>query len=313
MAILFRVDSRGETPRERLLNLLDFLYEWLNNIEFKVNKIELWENSYLIEEDGKKEGEYVSIERLKGKIASYTDITRIDRLITIFEGVIQLSTPVELRSNNGSVELESLPARLYTFDLGSRRALRAQSLFYTFTIPDWRLFIENDEFRSKISGSVHAEHTNVKLRALIVGKNQFASHDVRYQVFCYYLRRRDFIEDLLKTIKEEIEETKTGEYERKRIPDIITPYNLDFIASTLDSYDDAIEHRLKEFYIKSELAYEVGSVKLRATTENAFEEFYNSFRDDFVEFFRKEFPDVDKIRKVLYRWVGKISELSEFG
>lgn len=300
MAILLRLKVSATSPRERVLDSIDISQQWLERIGFIGEKYELWEDSYIEDAGGRKRIESKSLREIKGLIANQDPIT-LSKVIVLYKGHIQLDRPLYLSSpNEKETKLNKLPATYYLFNRKLRKVVGASSLFYIFTIPDWELYMKERQFKEKIEKSIFE-----KIDSLIVGKNQFATHDIRERIFCYHQKRRDFIIDIFRTIKEEIEE------EAAQIPDLVKPYNIDFLANVLDSFGEKLDTKLRKFFA-NKLSYKVGSIMLEALDEEAFERFYIDFRKNFVDNLKRFMPDSKKLRDLLYYWVREERKLEEF-
>jgi len=291
MAVLLKFKTKGVTPRERLLNYIDISRKWLEKIRFISKRYEIWKNHYMEELGGEKLGEYESFNDVKNRIAK-RDSPELDSWIILFEGEIRPTEKVVLKSPDGRESLvESLPAKYYLFNRRLRKSVGSTALFYTFIINDWKLYLENPSLRELFKNSIEPE-----IEFVTIGKNQFASVDVRERVFCFYQKRKNFLIDLFRTIKEEMDEREG------LIADIIRPYNIEFMANTLDSFDKDLNAKLGQFF-KNNIEYKFGSILLEAKNEDSFEKFYLDFRKNFIESLKTELPDSRRFREILYGWL----------
>lgn len=107
-------------------------------------------------------GRYENLLGIRSSVVD-KDLSVIPELSIVTRSFLKLDEPVELRSVSEPMEIKELPAELTIFNRCWRKNIKATANFYSFIVPDWRLYNTNRSFRECVEKSHRVVHKGLVL------------------------------------------------------------------------------------------------------------------------------------------------------
>jgi len=296
MAIYIKLDipGIGILEKEKLQRRVRFGLEWIKNFEFEIDYGEVWINAPLKELGGElitKFEKIISPEDVVKKVNEEQAENVIVNIVGIFK-----------------VNNNEFPCAIAIHNKKSFRKMYGDIEFDTSIKPIEDILMEDENLWILVENSLKAKIEGAKIESCHIGYSPDALIDVRERLFSYLRNSRDLIMDFIRTLKQEAEEDPTF----RRYLKYFRPYDMGFLARKIDSFSE-FNTFLAQLAKNSHIVKEEGnSISLRAKERESFSNFYTSFRTDFLNSIKDEWPGEDQIEGILRKWVGKYKSFDEF-